>query len=150
LSVKAIGLIKFKDWLISKQPKENSKVILESIKLNKSKIENVQNLLEQSRNEQQSKLNKILEEVDSIDDNLFKHSWSNEEILGKVSEIQEILDKIDISDIDKDQILKKVNDSETTLKHKLKIVIPLFYKFLVYEGELEISNKQNLPESIKE
>jgi len=54
-----------------------------------------------------------------------------------------------ISDFKINGIEKKAKNPDLSIKHKLKLTIPLFL-FMKYEGEIELSDKQKLPRSFKE
>jgi hypothetical protein len=47
------------------------------------------------------------------------------------------------------KVEEKINDPEISIKHKIKISIPIFL-FTKYEGEFELSAKQKMPNSFKE
>ncbi len=48
-----------------------------------------------------------------------------------------------------DEVKKKADSPDLSIKHKLKFSIPLFL-FTTYEGEFELSDKKKLPKSLKE
>lgn len=48
-----------------------------------------------------------------------------------------------------DEIKKKADNPDLSIKHKLKFSIPLFL-FTTYESEIELGDKQKLPKSLKE
>jgi len=52
-------------------------------------------------------------------------------------------------DINVKKVEEKINDPEISIKHKIKISIPIFL-FTKYESELELSAKQKMPKSFKE
>lgn len=52
-------------------------------------------------------------------------------------------------DFNIENVEKKVKSSDVSIKHKIKLTIPLFL-FTSYEAEMELSDKQKLPKSLKE
>ncbi|MNY72274.1 hypothetical protein D3C86_2107870 [compost metagenome] len=52
-------------------------------------------------------------------------------------------------DVNLKKVEEKINDPEISIKHKIKISIPIFL-FTKYESELELSAKQKMPKSFKE
>jgi len=66
--------------------------------------------------------------------------------------VDSIIDKLQtcgVDDFKLDAVIKKINNPEIAIKHKLKLSIPLFL-FTKYEGEVELSDKQKLPRNFKE
>jgi hypothetical protein len=85
---------------------------------------------------------KLMEEIDKLDD----ENQSNKELLDILT--SNLLSK-GTAEYKIDEIKKKVDSSDLSIKHKLKFSIPLFL-FTSYESEIELSDKQKLPKSLKE
>lgn len=66
--------------------------------------------------------------------------------------VDSMIDKLQtcgVDDFKLDAVVKKINNPEIAVKHKLKLSIPLFL-FTKYEGEIELSDKQKLPRNFNE
>lgn len=87
-------------------------------------------------------IKKLLEGVDSLKSTDKEQEIILEKVLSKIKSEENI-------DIRNDKLESKMNDTEISAKHKLKLSIPIFL-FTRYESEIEISNKQKMPKSLKE
>jgi len=66
--------------------------------------------------------------------------------------VDSMIDKLQtcgVDDFKLDAVIRKINNPEIAVKHKLKLSIPLFL-FTKYEGEIELNDKQKLPRNFKE
>jgi len=116
---------------------------LDKIKIEISTLSNSQKLIKWiDENFKDDSFSAILEEIDKSDD-------GNEENIKLLDLIKHQFHTNSNSHIKADRIESKMNDSEISVKHKLKLSIPIFL-FTRYESEIELSNKQKLPTSLKE
>jgi len=79
-------------------------------------------------------------------ENLVKNDKKGKEVLDS------LISKMQLSRMDGLQIKgikDKMNRPDISVKHKLKLAIPLFF-FVKYEGEIELSDKKKLPKSFKD
>jgi hypothetical protein len=102
--------------------------------------------------------NKILHWLKSyLPEDSFKHLMNEIENLDEDKEdgkriLDSMISQLQSSGIDDfkiNGIEKKAKSPDLAIKHKLKLTIPLFL-FTKYEGEIELSDKQKLPKSLKE
>lgn len=90
----------------------------------------------------QESFKELLFEIEHLDEN-------NEESKMILDSIIAQLQSKGIEDFKIEGIKKKVNSADISIKHKLKLTIPLFL-CTNYEAEIELSDKQKLPKSLKE
>jgi len=85
---------------------------------------------------------RILGEIDGLNED-------NKEGLNMLNSMIAQMKTYGISDFNMEGIEKKIENPDVSIKHKLKLTIPLFL-FINYETEIELSDKQKLPKSFKE
>lgn len=97
---------------------------------------------------QTNSIKSLFEELEEIDSKLLQIEWNNELLYSKINELTSDLNFTNFSKKEKNNIRETLNRMDITLKHKLKFIIPLF--FLKYEAEIELGDKQKMPENLKE
>lgn len=107
-------------------------------------------LIKDLSNRENEKLSAILEGIDDLHDTVYETNWNTELISKEIKEILNSAAYSNLSKQEKESIEYKINDSEIAIKHKLKLTIPIIGKYLAYQGELELSNKQKLPKNLEE
>lgn len=80
--------------------------------------------------------------------NDFKNLDPNDEIM-VLNGMLNLMKSKENPDVNLKKVEEKINDPEISIKHKIKISIPIFL-FTKYESELELSAKQKMPKSFKE
>jgi len=137
----------YKKWLDEKDTPliEHESFSLELQEI-KDEIVSVKVLLQEFTDENRHQIEKIIAEIESIDDAVFEQSWNNKIILDQLNSIVEQTKVLDAQE--KEQLKNQINDTGLTVKHKIKFTLPLI--FLKYEGEVELGNKQKLPKTFKE
>ncbi|WCC46260.1 hypothetical protein [Tenacibaculum finnmarkense] len=80
--------------------------------------------------------------------NDFENLNPNDEIM-VLDAMSKLIKSKENPDINLEKIEEKINDPDISIKHKIKISIPIFL-FTKYENELELSAKQKMPKSFKE
>lgn len=81
----------------------------------------------------------LMKEIESLDENNEK----GKEVLDS------LISKMQLSRISGLEIKDKMDRPDISVKHKLKLTIPLFF-FVKYEGEIELSDKKKFPKSFKD
>jgi len=84
----------------------------------------------------------LMKEIDNLDED----DENSKKILDNL--IYKLQSK-GIKDYKINEINKRIENPDLSIKHKLKFTIPLFL-FTAYEGEIELSDKQKLPKNLKE
>ncbi len=98
--------------------------------------------------EQSEAIRQIQLDLDLIDDKILSTEWESDLLADKINELIATIDNLDLSPKEKLETKNTLNDTDISVKSKLKFVIPLF--FLKYEAELELGNKQKLPKTWKD
>lgn len=122
-----------------------SSTILKSIKVEMNEF---QFLFEKLREDFNETTNRIFTEIEFFENQKLEQEWNNYLFQEEVRELLLGLKKLNFSENENGKIQKELNDSDVSVKHKLKLVIPLF--LVRYESEIEIGNKQRLPKNWKE
>ena len=84
----------------------------------------------------------LMKEIESLDENNEKGKEVLDSLISKMQLSR-------ISGLEIKNIKDKMNRPDISVKHKLKLTIPLFF-FVKYEGEIELSDKKKLPKSFKD
>lgn len=128
--------------------KEGQKLFNEEQKRMGSKLDQIHVLMKDMSNEITIATEQILQDIESLDDNTFQSDAEEHVLSEKMDALIKQLDQIEIANNEKKEIKEALNDTDLSLKQKLKFAIPLW--LFKYEAELEFSNKQQLPKTWKE
>jgi hypothetical protein len=114
---------------------------IDEIKMELSSICNSENVLNWISNQYpKSSVDSLINDLENLN--------PNDEIM-VLNALLKLIKSKENSDINLEKVEEKINDPDISIKHKIKVSIPIFL-FTKYESELELSAKQKMPKSIKE